>query len=309
MGTLSLMFVYINELEEHTMGGHKNNETYWEGRMEYLRDSRKHLWNPDYFSFLVERVWKLNKPINVIDFGCGMGYLGSVLLPLLPEGSTYTGLDIGAKLLEDGRTAFADSPWEVDFIEQDLFQYEPGEKYDLAICQCVLVHISSPKTILKKMMESVIPGGKVICIEPNWAFTNMGVYRHGMEVYSYEDAGTHQKLHDYSLQKGSADRYIGIKIPAIMNDLGLQNIDIRINDKASLKFKKPDKSKLEKDRIERREKRFNNPALYVDGGLSQAEAIRHVENILLTEDYEHSYDGLLPVVSAMAWLISYGDKP
>jgi hypothetical protein len=130
-----------------------------------------------------------------------------------------------------------------------------------------------------------------------------------MEVYSYEDAGTHQKLDDYSVQKGGADRYIGIKIPAIMNDLGLQNIDIRINDKASLKFKKPDKTKLEKDRIERREKRFHNPALYVNVGLSQAEAIRHVETILLTEDHEHSYDGLLPTVSAMAWLISYGDKP
>lgn len=148
----------------------------------------------------------------------------------------------------------------------------------------------------------------MICIEPNWAFTTMGVYRHGMEVYSYEDAGTHQKLHDYSVQNGGPDRNVGIKIPAMMNDLGLQNIDIRINDKASIDFKQPDKTKLEKDRLDRRENRFNNPSLYVDGGLSKTEAIRHVENILLTEDYEHSYDGLLPVVSAYAWLISYGDK-
>jgi len=291
------------------MSEQTTNETYWEGRMVYLRDSRKHLWNPDYFSFLVERVWKMDKPIKILDFGCGMGYLGSVLLPLLPKGSTYTGMDIGAKLLDEGRTAFADSPWEVEFIEQDLTMYEPIEKYDLVICQCVLVHIPSPATILEKMVQSAIHGGRIICIEPNWAFTNSGVYRHGMEVYSYEDAGTHQKLHDYSVQKGGADRYIGIKIPAIMNDLGLENIDIRINDKASFDFKQPDKTKLEKSRIERREKRFNNPAFYVDGGLSLNEAIRHVENILLTEDYEHGYDGLLPVVSAMAWLISYGDKP
>jgi hypothetical protein len=137
----------------------------------------------------------------------------------------------------------------------------------------------------------------------------MGVYRHGMEVYSYEDAGTHQKVHDYSVQRGGADRYVGIKVPAMMNDLGLENIDIRINDKANLEFKESDKTKLEKNRIERREKRFNNPAFYVECGLSQTEAIRHVENILLIEDYEHSYDGLLPMVSAMAWLISYGEKP
>ena len=291
------------------MSEQENNATYWEGRMEYLRDSRKHLWNPDYFTFLVERVWRLDKPIRILDFGCGMGYLGSVLLPLLPVGSTYTGLDIGAKLLEEARTAFADSPWEANFVEHDLTQYDPVEKYDLAICQCVLVHMPSPATILEKMVMSIVPGGRVICIEPNWAFTTMGVYRHGMEVYSYEDAGTHQKLHDYGLQCGGADRYVGIKIPAIMHDFGLENIDIRINDKASLEFKNPDKTKLEKTRNERREKRFNNPALYIEGGLSRTEAIRHVENILLTEDYEHSRAELLPIVSAMAWLISYGEKP
>jgi len=216
---------------------------------------------------------------------------------------------MGAKLLDEARAAFAGSPWEVEFIEQDLTQYEPVEKYDLAICQCVLVHIPSPASILTKMVQSVVPGGKVVCIEPNWAFTSAGTYRHGMEVYSYEDAGIHQKLHDYSMEQGKKDRYIGIKIPAMMNDLGLQNIDIRINDKASLDFKNPDKSKLERTRAERREKRLNNPAFYVAMGLSRIEAMRHVESILLTEDYELGHEGLLPVVSAMAWLVSYGDKP
>jgi len=293
---------------EAKMSEQQKNETYWEGRIEYLRDSRKDLWNSDYFTFLVNHVWKLNKAINIIDFGCGMGYMGSILLPLLPQGSTYTGLDIGAKLLEEGRATFAGSPWKVEFIEQDLTQYEPSEKYDLAICQCVLVHIPSPAAVLEKMVQAVVPGGRIICIEPNWAFTNMGVYRHGMDVYSYEDAGTHQKLHDYGVQNGEADRYIGIKIPAFMHDFGLKNIDIRINDKANFGFSKPDKSKLEKDRLTRREKRFNNPKFYMDGGLSQVEAIRHVENILLTEDFEHSQQDPQAIVSAMSWLISYGEK-
>jgi len=295
-------------MEEQNMDEKQKNETYWEGRVEYLRDSRKDLWNPDYFAFLVERVWRIDTPVKIVDFGCGLGYMGSVLLPLLPKGSTYTGIDIGAKLLEEGRTAFADSPWQVDFIEQDLIQYEPTEKYDLAICQCVLVHIPSPKSVLEKMVQSVVPGGRVICIEPNWAFTNMGVYRHGMEVYSYEDAGTHQKLYDYGVQKGEADRYIGIKIPAMMHDFGLKNIDMRINDKANFYFSSPDNSKLDKDRITRREKRFNNPNFYIGGGLSRAEAVRHVENILLTEDFEHSQPNPQPIVSAMAWLVSYGEK-
>ena len=291
------------------MNMQSKNETYWDGKIDYLRDSRKNLWNPDYFSFLVERVWKIDKPVRVVDFGCGMGYLGSVLLPLLPEGSTYTGLEIGTQLLERARAAFSDAPWKTEFIEQDLTKYVPVENYDIAICQCVLVHIPTPAAVLKKMVQSVVPGGRVICIEPNWAFTNMGVYRHGMEVYSYEDAGTHQKLHDLSIQRDAVDRYVGIKIPAILHDLGMKNIDIRINDKANFDFNEPDKAKITQDRTERREKRFNNPAFYMNSGLSLAEAVRHVDNILLTEDYENSFEGPMPVVSVMAWLISYGEKP
>jgi 16S rRNA G1207 methylase RsmC len=35
--------------------------------------------------------------VKIIDFGCGYGYLGMKLLPLLPKGSTYTGVDKGVR--------------------------------------------------------------------------------------------------------------------------------------------------------------------------------------------------------------------
>ena len=126
------------------MTNQPNYETLWNGKIEYLRESRKDLWNADYFAFLVEHVWKFDKPVKIIDFGCGMGYMGSVLLPLLPEGSTYTGLDVAANLLEQARDTFAKTPWQTEFIEQDLTTYEPKEAYDLTICQCALIHIPSP---------------------------------------------------------------------------------------------------------------------------------------------------------------------
>jgi len=282
-------------------------ETVWEKQssMEYLRNSRKDLWNLDYFEFLFKQVWKTESPVNILDFGCGMGYLGAVLLPLLPEGSTYTGMDIGEKLLDEARATFANSPWKTNFIQRDLTQYEPKEQYDLAICQCVLVHIPSPLTVLEKMVQSTSPGGRIICIEPNWLFTNMGVYRHGMEIYSYYNAGIYQKWFDNAIQQGKNDGYIGIKIPALMNDLGLTNIDIRINDKARFTFHTPDKAKLKAGRPERDEKMF-----YInDGGLSPLEAIQHAESRLLTQEYENNRDEPLPMVEASAWLISYGEKP
>ena len=59
------------------------------------------MWNDDYISFLVKEVWKIDKPLNVLDCGCGFGYMRMMLMPLLPEGSTYTGIYFNAHLLQE----------------------------------------------------------------------------------------------------------------------------------------------------------------------------------------------------------------
>lgn len=48
-------------------------------------------------------------------FGCGNGFLGSVLLPLLPEGSSYTGFDKGTKLLLEARNIFSKTSYKTVF--------------------------------------------------------------------------------------------------------------------------------------------------------------------------------------------------
>lgn len=72
---------------------------YWDNKIEYLRNTRWLYYNDDYLEFLIQRVWKIHKPVKIIDYGCGFGYLGLKLLPLLPQGSTYTGIDKGSALL------------------------------------------------------------------------------------------------------------------------------------------------------------------------------------------------------------------
>ncbi|WP_408070210.1 hypothetical protein [Butyrivibrio sp. JL13D10] len=36
------------------------------------------MWNNDYFEFLVKCVWKIDKPVRIIDFGCGYGFLAQM---------------------------------------------------------------------------------------------------------------------------------------------------------------------------------------------------------------------------------------
>ena len=205
-------------------------KSFWDTQIDYLKTTRTQMWNDDYFEFLVKSVWKLNRPINIVDFGCGYGYLGMKLLPLIPEGSTYTGLDAGEDLLCEARRIFEKSPYKTDFFNVDLTKYIPKQQFDLAICQAVLRHIPSSKDNLKKMIDSVVPEGIVICIEVNRVMEEAGFYSNDFEHDSIEKTTLLKQKWTEEQENGGRDYKLGIKVPIYMQQLGLENVGVRIND-------------------------------------------------------------------------------
>ncbi len=204
----------------------------WDGQIEYLKNTRDYFWNDDYFEFLVHSVWKLNTPINIIDFGCGYGYLGLKLLKLLPEGSSYTGIDIGTDLLTEANRLFQNTSYKYEFVKADLLEYEPYQKYDLAICQAPLRHIPQYEKVLQKMISSVTLGGKVVCVEVNRRLENAGLYIQGYESELHKnDEWLHQRW-QHEVDSGGRDYLLGAKIPILMEKYGLIDIAVRVNDYA-----------------------------------------------------------------------------
>ncbi|WP_245916696.1 hypothetical protein [Bacillus fungorum] len=50
-------------------------ETYdWNSKLTYLKNTRDLYYNDNYVSFLVNTVWKITKPVHIVDYGCGYGY-------------------------------------------------------------------------------------------------------------------------------------------------------------------------------------------------------------------------------------------
>lgn len=205
----------------------------WNSKLTYLKNTRDLYYNDDYLSFLVNTVWKISEPVHIVDYGCGYGYLGLILLPLLPNGSKYIGIDSGEALIAEARELFRSLPYESEFIEGDATEIELENKYDIAICHAFLLHMNSPKAMLQKMINSIKEGGHVICFEPHW-ISNMSSYTlDGLIQSEIIQLGVLQKLFEEDVHRSGRDGNIGMKIPMYLSELGVKNIECRVSDKVN----------------------------------------------------------------------------
>jgi 2-polyprenyl-3-methyl-5-hydroxy-6-metoxy-1,4-benzoquinol methylase len=222
-----------NKFESNYSSRSTHKSSHWDKKIEYLKNTREGFWNDDYLKFLVECVWKLDEPCNVVDFGCGFGYLGMKLLPLLPDGSRYTGIDISQRLIDEAKKLFSDSSYKMQFQIADVSEFKEYEQYDIAICQALLRHLPNPKAVLKNMISSVRTGGLVICIETNRPFESVGTMINGLPYNPSNEIAAYSKLWSSELNNEGRDFSIGLKLPIMMRALGLLNVDVRLNDKIS----------------------------------------------------------------------------
>ena len=80
------------------------------------------------------------------------------------------------------------------------------------------------------MRDSVLSGGLVICMEVDRNLANAGLYFHGVDYNQLNNLGILQKLWLNDLQNEGSDHCVGVKIPAYMQEIGLNDIGVRVND-------------------------------------------------------------------------------
>lgn len=286
----------------------------WNGALDYLKKSRYSWWNKDYLMFLIDKVWKIKEPVSIVDFGCGIGFLGELLLPLLPKGSSYTGVDIGDKLLEKAMQIFEKTEYKTHFIHADLCDFVVEEKYDIAICQAVLQHIANPIPILEKMKDSVVEGGLVIAMDVSRDMGSSALYIDGFDYSKLNLIGIEQKLRRNVLENSHKDFEIGLKLPVYMQKIGLRNVDIRLNDYVQcLNPKDSDymeqynaftTGQYEKEFTE--DMKHNFVKNYTSKGLSEEEAEKLFYGQQEIISFIHKNSENITVVKSACMFISYG---
>lgn len=212
---------------------------YWEGRADYLLRTRKTMVNQDYLAFLAERVWQFQEPVKMLDCGCGLGFLASTLLPLLPPGSTYHGIDLSENLISQGRilleqTAQVAPPERITMECGDFLESDMQDAYDLVICQAVLRHIGQPVDFLQKMYQACRPGGLVVCIDVNRELESDGLYIDGMDYARLCAREGFPAMWKTELEKQDRDYAIGIRLPLLMEQTGLKWVECRMNDRVNI---------------------------------------------------------------------------
>lgn len=206
---------------------------YWDERIEYLKKTRPLYYNDDYLEFLIQRVWKIREPVNIVDFGCGYGFLGLKLLPVLPKGSQYTGLDVGTGLIKEAEALFANVSYPTQFRVLDVNELQTDAKFDIAVCHALLLHMPDPKSTLRRMMACVRSSGLVIAFEPFWLSTMSHTCIHEVTQSQMVKIGILQKLYELDAMRTGKDGNVGMKLPVYMSEIGLLNVDCRVSDKVN----------------------------------------------------------------------------
>ncbi len=288
----------------------------WSLKIEYLMDSRYKYHNKDYLEFLVHKVWRIQERVNIVDFGCGYGYLGIILLPFLPKGSHYTGIDESPELIKKGREIFSELGFDATFeCLNALNTPYQDNTFDVSMCHAFLMHQHRPSDAIEEMKRVTKVKGLLIACEANRSAVNALQYIHGLEKSSYCDLGFLQRLFDGDRLNTGKDCNIGAKLPVLFNEAGLSKVEARMTDscKCYLPSEPTEENRklyasIQADIVGQIDSELRARMLkrFLDSGFSQKEAEDQIYREVLLSEKIDSEVKLLSIVMPTAMTFVYG---
>ncbi|PTN36517.1 bifunctional 2-polyprenyl-6-hydroxyphenol methylase/3-demethylubiquinol 3-O-methyltransferase UbiG [Desulfonatronum sp. SC1] len=100
---------------------------------------------------------------NILEVGCGEGYMTTVLAPL---GERLLGIDISKIAVERARRMHAGNP-RVSFLKADVFTFRPKETYDLITCSEILCYLNLEQIdqAVRNLIAHLAPGGRLLAVD------------------------------------------------------------------------------------------------------------------------------------------------
>lgn len=203
----------------------------------FLRLRMKTFWNLDYFETIVLPLLNLPKNAHVLDVGCGNGGISFLLTERRPD-LFITGFDFEPKSIEDATSYAKRNGWmHVKFEQGDAHQLRfPDGTFDGVVCQTVLTHVRDTQTVIKQMARVLKPGGVFFAAE----YTDSGAMDNYDNIqFPQRDEAWYRQYYRISqffakgkILLGRGDDSVGVRVPLLATQAGLDVYDVRLNDRA-----------------------------------------------------------------------------
>jgi ubiquinone/menaquinone biosynthesis C-methylase UbiE len=108
----------------------------------------------------------LTKGMRVLDVGCGTGSISSDIANRVGPTGYVIGIDNTEKFIISGTEKYK-STSNLKLIHEDLFDYNPGENFDLIVSARTLQWLSNPLDAIKKMQSLLKTGGMLSVLDYN----------------------------------------------------------------------------------------------------------------------------------------------
>ena len=103
---------------------------------------------------------------RILSVGEGHGKFAGACAAKFPD-TELTCVEGSKKMLARARTRLAGSPAKINWVEADIFQWKPAEKYD-AIVTCFFLDCFTAEqlaTVIRKLADSAAPGAAWIIVD------------------------------------------------------------------------------------------------------------------------------------------------
>lgn len=204
----------------------------------YFGEYRNFWWNKGFLNLMAKRL-NLSQHHSLLDVGCGQCHWSKLLVPYLGKPAYVTGVD------NDAKWAAEDPEIRAYFhFQQATFEAVEGNaqalpfadnSFDMVTCQTLLIHVPNPKRAIAEMKRVLKPGGTLLCAEPNNLVQTL-IKNSLSATDDVEEVLDHVK---YALicergkkRLGQGDNSVGDLVPGMMAEAGLQDIEVRLSDKA-----------------------------------------------------------------------------
>jgi ubiquinone/menaquinone biosynthesis C-methylase UbiE len=253
-------------------------------------------WNRDYFEGIVLPLLDLRQGANVLDVGAGYGALSLLLARTRPD-LDVIGMDPVQQTVAGAAQAAAEMGLSnVSFRQGDGHAIPfDDNSFDACLCQTVLTHVADAGKVVSEMARVMRPGGKFLAVE----YHNAGAISTFLNVTEgqYDDS---QLVELFRLQRlyikgkkalGQGDEMTGMRVPALVQEAGLDLIDVRLSDRAIFAVP-PYRTSYEQMTLE------NLRELYADENPEQSEFSHLSECILAGGGTQHDIDQFIKLTDS-----------